>query len=215
MFDYLVSHAHAAAANRISSLQPSISLDTRPKAWSIGLMPKSLFVAVICLAAWTPYWCSAQAGAVIVTGPVRIQPQAAGNGDDVEVLFRNNSGKRIVAYVIFENFYSGDTLVDTVAHQYVSNDPSSRGYEPGTDWNQSVTIAHPPGKTATRLETTVDWVLFEDGAESGPNKSGWSVRVKAEMQGAYRERLRLKRILEQKGLAAVETELRNAGARPN
>ena len=175
-------------------------------------MFKTTVFTLVGLFSFDQCFCFAQQSASVTVTQVNIQPLTAGNGDEVEVTFRNTSAKRIIAYVIFENAYSGETLVDTVSHQYVSNDPATRGYLPGATWTQSVNFSHPAGKAATRVEAVVDWVLFDDGSEAGPNKSGWSVRTKSEMQGAFRERLRLKRLMDEKGIAAVETELRNTAS---
>ena len=142
----------------------------------------------------------------VFQGPVT----AAGGGAVVTLRLSNKSGKAIVAYGLATDLLdeSGKRVFQrrtVFVRGLVPGAPTA--FVPGENWTGSMNIPSHDGKPAAPT-VTVDYVLFADRSSWGPDKLHTSERIAGMILATRGERTRLKKVLRERGAAAVADDLK-------
>ena len=131
----------------------------------------------------------------------------------IRLTLRNNSSKEALAYVVVirsvaEDGRKGPTRVaQYVKHALTADQVPFRA---GGVFERTVSGFVDSARRPLRVEPTLDYVLFADGSEWGPDALKQSREVKAFMRGLNTAALSLSRLLDQQGIAAAEKRIREA-----
>lgn len=116
--------------------------------------------------------------------PVKLTLQGTPDTPWFHVLMENTSEDEIVAFVLKVDFYdrSGKKVLANVVKQYKLHASASRPFGPGKTWlvkNLKPAINRATGE-ALEYEVSLDYVLWANGSEWGPNELGWNRDVRDE-----------------------------------
>jgi len=148
--------------------------------------------------------CCFLAFAFCLIGQTDSQPIQMSGIRDGSLMLTNRTSKKIVGYVLkLEQVDSRGNVVQKLTDSRLTGlepAPSRDAYAPGETWRHRLRVA------AHRM--SVEFVLFADRSTWGENSLGYSEKFKGIEEGWRTAHARLKRILTEKGPAAVGDELR-------
>lgn len=129
----------------------------------------------------------------------------------IRFTIKNDSGKEIAAYVIAWNTITrtgkmgGSSMYIEDKSLLRSSNKMGIGATEECEGMGSVTAA--PNDSFEKLEVWVDYILFTDGASTGPNKMRMASDITNRRQGAKMLRSYLQRTYQQKGIDSLLEEL--------
>lgn len=144
--------------------------------------------------------------------PLRIRSLSVSDRDaDQRVSFRvKNAGSRpILAYVSYVEVKDGARIMEVYKRQHIAFDRSAV-YQPDAEWSEEYSLALPRGAAGPALvvaQPRIDFVLFEDGTQWGPDQYRLASRIRGEIAGVTFEHARLRDLLKRKGIEALVTDL--------
>lgn len=141
-----------------------------------------------------------------------VSPRA--NGPLLILDLMNRSSKPIVGYSMTVWFIAGEKQPVWTLHTGVrgvaSHDPAKKYFQPKISWQAKIRFpAGVLGDKPFNHKVVLDYVLFEDGSNWGPDQNRESLYIRGLLRGWQDARGSLKALLDKKGVGAVIDELKN------
>ncbi|HVU44796.1 MAG TPA: hypothetical protein VHD85_01645 [Terracidiphilus sp.] len=140
-------------------------------------------------------------------------PSGMPNVPQIRLTLRNNSPLEALAYVVVvgsvdQDGKKGPTRVTQYTKHALFDDQTP--FQAGGVFQKTVSGFVDKAGRPLKAEPALDYVLFADGSEWGPDTLKQSREVKAILRGANTAALSLNKLLESQGAAAVERRIREA-----
>lgn len=126
------------------------------------------------------------------------------------ITLRNDVQKPVVGFIaVCELLDSEGRPFDRTLLGGVTLDPNEERHNPGETWKVQVAAAseQSPGTRVSAVRVKLDSVLFRDLSSAGPDVEKRGKLMRSEYEGSQMQLARLKRLLKNKGIDAVQEVL--------
>ncbi len=159
---------------------------------------------------WFTFLLLIAASAGFSQEPISITNVQVKDGGGIDFTLTNASSRPIIGFTVEVDYVdtaTGESRCKSTHVSAMGQAPSQKNsFQPEESWTESVSGCAEQGVVPT---LKLDYVLFADNSEWGPDATHNSLKIKGLLQGQRLERGRLRRLLSKQGDSAMADDLRH------